>query len=284
MADIITFDPVYFEELAKDLETASRSLDDAKADVQKASVGLDSGLVAFALCCKLNEDISKCRKAADGFVREAKDFFQVLRGGVMRVNGWEENTKNSESGLAAQLSKTWGFENGNFAGDKGSSQSNPGNSGMENENSGFLLKDENYYRNTYAGTEGNCKMFVNAVMKNEMGVDVPPYTDRYYELRGKTPIENGQIIYDSSKPLTENDIKNLFSNAKAGDVVQMRWTYGSQTQHTAIFGGFDEKGNVLFLESNVGKEDNISLHSYSYSKLKDLYSHSGNGASIYRMG
>jgi hypothetical protein len=129
---------------------------------------------------------------------------------------------------------------------------------------------------------------VNTAIKGELGVDVPNYTGDLYELQGRTPIENGQVMYDPSKPLTEDDIKKLFSNAKVGDVIQMRWTYGVQTQHTAIFNGFDSEGNVQFLESNVDPtgngNPNISVHSYSYSKLKNLFSHAGNGASIYRMG
>jgi cell wall-associated NlpC family hydrolase len=273
--------------LVKDLEGVSRSLNDAKACLQKASVGLDSGLVAFALCNALNSDIKKSQKTAGGFLNEASGYSKALMSGVMRINGWEETTKNRESSLAAQLGKTWGFEGGNFTGGQESSEPTPGSTGISDGNSGFVLRDESYYRITYAGTEGNCKAFVNAVIKKEMGTDVPAYTSKYYELQGKTPIENGQILHDPSKPLTENDVKNLFSNAKVGDVVQMRWTYGSQTQHTAIFGGFDDKGNVLFLESNVDptghNNENISIHSYSYSKLKDYYSHSGNGASIYRL-
>jgi hypothetical protein len=116
MADIVTFDPAYFQELAKDLESASRSLDDANAIVGKACVGLDSGLVAFALCYSLNENLRTIKKNVDGFLNKASGFSKVLIGGVMRVNGWEETTKNRESGLASQLGKTWGFEGGNSAG------------------------------------------------------------------------------------------------------------------------------------------------------------------------
>jgi hypothetical protein len=116
MADIVTFDPAYFQELAKNLENASKSLNDAKTGLQKATVGLDSGLVAFALCSVLNSDIKNIQKNAAGSINAAGAFSKVLLNGVVRVNGWETTTKNRESGLAAQLGKTWGFEGGNFEG------------------------------------------------------------------------------------------------------------------------------------------------------------------------
>ncbi|MDR1132519.1 MAG: hypothetical protein LBL05_00060 [Synergistaceae bacterium] len=119
MADIITFDPAYFQELTKDLGNVSKSLGEAKASLQKATVGLDSGLVAFALCAKLNDDIKQVKKTADARVSETNGFSKALTGGITRVNSWETTTKNRESGLAAQLSKTWGFENGKFTGETG---------------------------------------------------------------------------------------------------------------------------------------------------------------------
>ncbi|MDR2175048.1 MAG: hypothetical protein LBO82_03815, partial [Synergistaceae bacterium] len=94
MADIVTFDPAYFQELIKDLEGASQSLISAQDSLQKASVGLDSGLVAFAMCCTLNDDIKKVKKTAEGFLDEASGLSRALTGGVMRVNGWENTTKS----------------------------------------------------------------------------------------------------------------------------------------------------------------------------------------------
>ncbi|MDR1376344.1 MAG: hypothetical protein LBJ22_02440 [Synergistaceae bacterium] len=147
MADIIRFDPIYLQELARSLDDASSSLDGAKASLQKASVGLDSGLVAFALCVALNEDIKKIKKTAGVRVNEAKGLSKVLANGAMRVDSWEETTKNRESGLASQLVKTWGFENGNFAPEAGQttagessaapSASGTGNSGAPDLNSWY---------------------------------------------------------------------------------------------------------------------------------------------------
>jgi hypothetical protein len=115
MADVITFDPAYFEQLVKDFGKTSKSLEDAKASLQKAKVGLDSGLVAFALCSRLNDDINKIKKNADTRINEANAFSKALTNGITRVNDWEETTKNRESSLAAELDKTWGFEGGSFA-------------------------------------------------------------------------------------------------------------------------------------------------------------------------
>jgi hypothetical protein len=120
MADIITFDPAYFQELSGGLKDVSGYLDEAKASLQKASVGLDSGLVAFALCAKLNEDIKQIKKTADARISETNGYSKALVNGVTRVSGWEDTTKNRESGLATQLGKTWEFENGNFSGDAAS--------------------------------------------------------------------------------------------------------------------------------------------------------------------
>jgi hypothetical protein len=117
MANIVTFDPEYFQELAKDLAAVSRSLEDAKASMQKASVGLDSGLVAFAMCYKLNEDINSIKKNTNDFLDKASGFSKVLMEGVARVNGWEEIVKKVESALALLLKKIWGFENSNWSTD-----------------------------------------------------------------------------------------------------------------------------------------------------------------------
>jgi hypothetical protein len=117
MADIITFDTAYFQELIKDLGNVSKSLGEAKANLQKAAVGLDSGLVAFAMCVKLNDDIKQINKTAVARINETSGFSKVLETGITRVNAWETTTKNRESGLAAQLGKIWGFENRNSTGD-----------------------------------------------------------------------------------------------------------------------------------------------------------------------
>jgi hypothetical protein len=129
MADVIALDPAYFQELAKDLGDVSRSLGDAKAILQKVRIGLDSGLVAFAACAALNLDIEKIKKTASARIDEANGYSKALTDGITRVNDWEATTKNRESGLAAQLGKTWGFEGGNFKGETGqpaAGESSPG--------------------------------------------------------------------------------------------------------------------------------------------------------------
>ncbi|MDR3354487.1 MAG: hypothetical protein LBO21_05570 [Synergistaceae bacterium] len=155
MAEIITFDPAYFQELTKDLGDVSRSLDDAKASLQKVSVGLDSGLVAFALCVSLNNDIKKVQKTTNARISETNGYSKSLQSGIMRVNGWEETTKNRESGLASQLVKTWGFENANFAGVAAADSSrettptsltSPGNPNLAAQN-----MDSKFYTQNFSG-------------------------------------------------------------------------------------------------------------------------------------
>jgi hypothetical protein len=126
MADIITFDPTYLQELAGDLGNVSKYLGEAKTSLRKASVGLDSGLVAFAMCSKLNDDMTQIKKTAENRISEASGFSKALEGGIRNINNWETTTKNRESGLAAQLGKIWGFENVNFTGETGGTVSDNG--------------------------------------------------------------------------------------------------------------------------------------------------------------
>jgi hypothetical protein len=125
MADIVTFDPEYFQELIKNLKNASESLGKAKGEPRSktglygASVGLDSGLVAFAMCCTLNDNIKNLINAASASIDAVGALSGFLGGGVMRVNRWEATTKNLESSHAAELRKIWVCEGGNFKGDSG---------------------------------------------------------------------------------------------------------------------------------------------------------------------
>jgi hypothetical protein len=154
MADIITFDPAYFQELSGCLKDVSRSLDEAKASLQKASVSLDSGVVAFILCAKLNDDIGAIKKAADARINEANSYSKALANGITRINDWEENTKKREFGLAARLGKTWGFENGKFS--EGTEQTAAGpvdSSPISSDNTNLAPQDmgSKYYRQNLPG-------------------------------------------------------------------------------------------------------------------------------------
>jgi hypothetical protein len=130
-------------------------LGDAKASLQKASVGLDSGLVAFALCLSINNDINKIKKTTDARISETNGYSKSMQSGILRVNGWEKITKNRESGLASQLVKTWGFESGNFAGGTGgdSHPETPAQSLTSSDNADLAAQnmDSDYYTQDFSG-------------------------------------------------------------------------------------------------------------------------------------
>ncbi|MDR0653833.1 MAG: hypothetical protein LBG12_11100 [Synergistaceae bacterium] len=166
MADIITFDTAYFQELTKDLGDISKSLDEAKASLRKATVGLDSGLVAFALCVKLNEDIKQIKNTADARISETDGFSKALADGIANVNRWEENTKNRESGLALQIGKTWGFEDGNFTGEAGSSGSTvPDNGARDPGTTPGIDIDWTYFMSILFGLGGLTRAAIENAIK-----------------------------------------------------------------------------------------------------------------------
>jgi hypothetical protein len=285
MADMIRLDPQYLSEYSKKLKNASGPVSAAQKLLEKAK--MSSGWFSSQRD-RINSDIGEIMRETTKISGDADAMAgYLLSVGVISLSEWARDTQTRESALVANLSKAWGFEAGNW--------SRGGNSGSTNvpttpvpgfddapQTGDFTLNDISYYRDKYAGNEGNCKAFVNAVIKGELGANVPQYTSKLYELNGLAPV--GQVVYNPSNPFTGDDVKNMFSNAKVGDVVQMQWTYGMQTQHTAVFAGFDGNGNVSFLESNVGKPPNISVHSYTLENLRKYYSQNGNGASIYHFG
>ena len=144
----------------------------------------------------------------------------------------------------------------------------------------------------YKGAHGkNCYSFVNQVLKDEgRGSLDGCWANGAAYLNGRDPINGGQYIISNGNNPTGDDIRAMFTNAQPGDVVQMRWRWSRTSPHTAIFAGYDENGNIKFLEANVdmtgNKQPDVSVHTYTPDKLAQLYSNvgDGGGASIYRFG
>ncbi len=145
----------------------------------------------------------------------------------------------------------------------------------------------------YSNYAGNCFMFARQVKINEGKGYFNTYTSdyrRFSSYNGGTLI--AQHLNDVSGTPSESDIRNAFSKAKVGDVVQMYWQWSSASQHTAII---SELGSdyVEFLESN-NPRGKIANNRYSfgssangnYGALQTLYSRPGSrgGFSIYRFG
>lgn len=144
----------------------------------------------------------------------------------------------------------------------------------------------------YSDYRTNCFAFINAILKVEGREDLDDkWAGKYAYWKNKETIEGGQFIkgITSNNSPTVEDIKNIFSNAQVGDVVQMKWNSWSNpkeheaSQHTAIISKIDEKG-VEFLQSNT-QGGTINNKYYTWNKLADYFTEAGDGggASIYRM-
>jgi hypothetical protein len=296
MTDVIKLEAECLTELAKKLQAVRSALQEAIPKLKKARMG--SGWFTSSRET-INNDIDAITREITSRGDDMQKLAGVLLQGAAIYTGWENNLRTSEGQLSSTLSKVWAFEAENFESGANADKKvlvsttpvplKPGDRSIggnvpENIEQKYDAADYQKYKEQYGK---NCYAFVSQILQDEGRGSLDGYNGSY-SLDGKTPIANGQVAYDAGKPLTTEDIKNMFTNAQPGDVVQMRWTWGSTTSpHTAIFAGFDDKGRVQFLESNVdmtGKEAaDISVHSYSYEELRDHYSRSGNGASIYRI-
>ena len=140
--------------------------------------------------------------------------------------------------------------------------------------------------NDYYGT--NCFRFVKWVIEDEGRGTLTSYTNHERVLKDE---KGGTII---AQHLNERDgtptadmVRAAFQNAEAGDVIQMRWKYKNETQHTALINGFDDNG-VYFFQSHVSGYG-IKKIKNSYYKYEDLairYANPGSvgGFTIYRFG
>jgi hypothetical protein len=299
MTDVIKLEAECLTDLAKKLQSARSALQTALPKLKTAR--MSSGWFTSSREV-INNDIDTMMREITNRGDDLNRLASILLQGATTYAGWENNLKSSESNLSSTLSKVWAFEAENFESGANADKKaqvaitnipqnpNGGSTGAVNDNgsnnSGRSYDEADYQK--YKSAHGkNCYGFVNQVLQDEGRGPLTGYNGSY-SLNGKTPIANGQVVYDAGNPLTAEDIKNMFANAQPGDVVQMRWTWGSATSpHTAIFAGFNDNGDVLFLESNVDltgeSQADVSIHPYSYEKLKSLYSHGGNGASIYRI-
>ena len=245
----VTFDPAYFQELTKNLAGVSTSLNNAKTRLKEVHVGLDSGLVAFALCSKLNDDIKKINTTADGSINKASVFSKILINGSTRVDSWEANAKSRESSLASQLGKTWKFEDRNFTQETG--QTAAGESSMQpgsSEDFALAGKDMNskYYTQVMPGVP---RTLINDYDKQE-------HMNCVYYARARAMEANGLDSYavkGSGSEIQSNSIAHFPGH----DVFIEEVKRGADGQPTS----------VVFSESNWGGTVDGHQQEISYDKF-----------------
>ena len=141
--------------------------------------------------------------------------------------------------------------------------------------------------NDYYGT--NCFGFVKYVIESENRGSISTYHNYGRELLSYSG--GTYVAQDLNSPSTD-DVRNAFSKATPGDVVQMRWGYyagyNNSTNHTAIINGFEGDG-VYFFQSHVSGNGvkKIKNSYYSYAELARRYSNPGanyGGFTIYHFG
>ncbi len=142
--------------------------------------------------------------------------------------------------------------------------------------------------NDYYGT--NCYCFVNWVLEDEGRGSLSGFCYEAY-LNGLGEQEVAQYLNanNSNRGPSEYTVRSAFSKAKAGDVVQMRWSYysGGSSVHTALVNGFEDDG-VYFFQSHVSGYGVKAIKNsyYSYADLAQRFTNPGTrgGFTIYRFG
>ena len=139
--------------------------------------------------------------------------------------------------------------------------------------------------NDYYGT--NCFAFVKWVVEYEGRGTITSYTNygRVFAVQtGGTQI--AQHLNERDGTPTTAVVRAAFQQAWPGDVVQMRWKYSSESQHTALINGFGDDG-VYFFQSHVSGKNVMRIKNsyYTYSDLAQRYARpTYGGFTIYRFG
>ena len=142
--------------------------------------------------------------------------------------------------------------------------------------------------NDYYGT--NCYCFVNWILEYEGRGSLSGFCyEAYLNGLGDRQVAQYLNAHNNSRGPNEDTVRSAFSQAQAGDVVQMRWSYysGGSNVHTALINGFDDNG-VYFFQSHVSgyAVKAIKNSYYSYAELARRYTNPGTrgGFTIYRFG
>ena len=142
--------------------------------------------------------------------------------------------------------------------------------------------------NDYYGT--NCYCFVNWVLEDEGRGSLSGFCYEAY-LNGLDDQKVAQYLNASNgnRGPSEATVRSGFTQAQAGDVVQMRWSYysGGSSVHTALINGFDDNG-VYFFQSHVSGYGVKAIKNsyYTYADLAQRFTNPGTrgGFTIYRFG
>lgn len=142
--------------------------------------------------------------------------------------------------------------------------------------------------NDYYGT--NCYCFVNWILEYEGRGSLSGFCYEAY-LNGLDDHKVAQYLNanNGNRGPSESTVRAAFSQAQAGDVVQMRWSYysGSSSVHTAMINGFEDDG-VYFFQSHVSGYGVKAIKNsyYTYAELARRYTNPGTrgGFTIYSFG
>ena len=124
------------------------------------------------------------------------------------------------------------------------------------------------YGNRYNGS-GQCKGFARKVFGDLFGPGsvVPSTADNNYEF-----IETAGDSVDKIETIrniqskSDAEIKEAFSDARPGDLVQMRRTHGGP--HTAVIISVSDEG-MTWIEANLDGNNGIVVEEYTWSQIRD---------------
>ena len=106
-----------------------------------------------------------------------------------------------------------------------------------------------------SGTSG-CFGFVDLLLRNIMGHNLPPYQSNHYEYQSNSYLTKiGNTLTVASGTITAQNLKNLFLQAQPGDVVQMDYTPysgSSDSLHTMMVYSVSDSG-VVFYHAGLSK-------------------------------
>ena len=131
-----------------------------------------------------------------------------------------------------------------------------------------VYKVNTVYRGPYKNEQ--CKGFAKSIFEQLYGYNIGSTCSKASGINYKININTnkttclGSVIQMKNNTASQNNIKNLFLKASAGDFVQMRRQHGGS--HSAIVYSVTEKG-VTFFEANIDGKNGIVLKTYTWYDL-----------------
>lgn len=131
-----------------------------------------------------------------------------------------------------------------------------------------VYKVNTVYKGPYKNEQ--CKGFAKSVFEQLYGYNIGSTCSKTAGVNYKININTnkttclGSVTQMTSNTASQNNIKNLFLKASAGDFVQMRRQHGGS--HSAIVYTVTEKG-VTFFEANIDGKNGIVLKTYTWYDL-----------------